>query len=137
MTLLIGTRNPYDGEPLAPHPPGCAGHRLWQMVSEVDPAITPDKYRALFVRTNIFDDPDYLIKLTKAISSKDSIVVFGDLAWRYLHLPRPATKLWPHPGVAKGVSWYFVPHPSGRNRWYNDPTNRRAVGELLTSLARL
>lgn len=27
--------------------------------------------------------------------------------------------------------WYFIPHPSGLNRWYNDPDNVRSAQLLL------
>jgi len=29
---------------------------------------------------------------------------------------------------------YYLPHPSGRNPWYNEPENRRVAATLLTNL---
>jgi hypothetical protein len=32
-------------------------------------------------------------------------------------------------------SWAILPHPSGRNLWYNDPENRKLAGAFMTELA--
>lgn len=29
------------------------------------------------------------------------------------------------------IIWYMVPHPSGKNSWYNDNKNREKVRELF------
>lgn len=34
-----------------------------------------------------------------------------------------------------GAVFYVLPHPSGRNRWWNDPENRRRAGRLIRDLA--
>ena len=39
-----------------------------------------------------------------------------------------------HPQVHRGVTVRLLPHPSGRNLWYNDPTNRLLAGMLLSEL---
>lgn len=33
-----------------------------------------------------------------------------------------------------GCPWVLVPHPSGRNLWYNNPVHRAAVGILLADI---
>jgi hypothetical protein len=39
-----------------------------------------------------------------------------------------------HPQEVVGCTWRQVPHPSGRNLWYNDPENRKVVELLLEEL---
>jgi hypothetical protein len=39
-----------------------------------------------------------------------------------------------HPQEAAGVTWRQIPHPSGRNLWYNEPENRKVVELLMEEL---
>lgn len=39
-----------------------------------------------------------------------------------------------HPQVAGGCTWRQVPHPSGRNMWYNDSDNKKVVELLMEEL---
>lgn len=39
-----------------------------------------------------------------------------------------------HPQMAGGCTWRQIPHPSGRNLWYNVPKNRETVAMLLEEL---
>jgi hypothetical protein len=39
-----------------------------------------------------------------------------------------------HPQMAGGCTWRQIPHPSGRNLFYNDPRNRETVAMLLEEL---
>lgn len=39
------------------------------------------------------------------------------------------------PGFPLPFSWAVLPHPSGRNLWYNDPRNRGLAREFMTELA--
>jgi len=39
-----------------------------------------------------------------------------------------------HPQQAMGCTWRQVPHPSGRNLWYNVPENVRVVELLMEEL---
>jgi hypothetical protein len=70
---------------------------------------------------------------------------FGTLAHMTPNVPymawfpengRPATG---YAGFKLGMSlpfhWAVLPHPSGRNRWYNDPANREAARAFMTELA--
>jgi hypothetical protein len=61
-----------------------------------------------------------------------TVVILGAEVWRVLGLKaRP-------PGtctIALGARYYFLPHPSGRNLFYNDEENRRMAGTLLRRLA--
>jgi hypothetical protein len=35
-----------------------------------------------------------------------------------------------------GATFWVLPHPSGLNRWWNDPENKRRAGDLVRDLAR-
>jgi hypothetical protein len=37
-------------------------------------------------------------------------------------------------GMALPFDWAVLPHPSGRNRWYNEPENERLAIEFLSAL---
>ncbi len=39
-----------------------------------------------------------------------------------------------HPQQAAGCTWRQIPHPSGRNRWYNEPKNVKVVELLMEEL---
>ena len=39
-----------------------------------------------------------------------------------------------HPQVIGGSTWRQIPHPSGRNLWFNDEQNRLLVSMLLEDL---
>jgi hypothetical protein len=129
--LLVGMTNPYVRmdkftEALYPAPEGCTGWRLWQMISEVS-GISRDQYVEKFSRTNL-DEPD----LDEKVEASTVIIPLGRVAWGHFRLPAKARPL---TGIHRsGKKFVLVPHPSGRNLWYNDPANRRAVGEFLSAL---
>jgi hypothetical protein len=69
-----------------------------------------------------------------------TVVVLGREVWRALGL-KPRTE----PGESfvgggggqrggKTVRWVYLPHPSGRNMWYNEEENRAYAGRLLADL---
>lgn len=41
---------------------------------------------------------------------------------------------WPFGGYSKDFTVAIMPHPSGLNRWYNDPVNRMRTEEFLREL---
>jgi len=148
--VLVGMNNPVSSDPahaLYPHPPGCTGHRLFSMLCAVRPATTRRDYLALR-RVNVLGQKRwsagearaaaYALRnslLTEAHSEPEgslTVVVFGQDAWRALLLPEHVPLVLPY---REGrVVWRRVPHPSGRNHWYNEPGNRVVVGLLLAEL---
>jgi len=133
--LLVGISNPYAGRPgfshveaLYPLPIGCTGHRVFSMLSEAG-NFTRQQYLAAFARTNL-DESDFRSKLERA----RTVVCLGATVWADLDLPSSVPLLgW---AVEDRRRYCRVPHPSGRNYWYNRPSNRAAVGALLADLAR-
>lgn len=59
-----------------------------------------------------------------------SVVLLGEQVRSAFAHPR----LLLHPQVIGGATWRQVPHPSGRNRWYNEVQNRELVAMILEDL---
>jgi hypothetical protein len=119
----VGLDNPHSDDPeeaLLPGVPGSAGHRLWQMSG-----IDLDVYMRVFRRVNARDNP--------TIEEGSRVVVLGQLAWEAMLAYRAPLFEWVD---HRGSLWIKVPHPSGRNLFYNDPMNRMRTGALLRELAR-
>jgi len=135
--VIIGMNNPHSTSKrmsLAPYPSRVAGHRLWSMLNSVRK--TPRaEYMRLTNRINLLNEYEWCpIRAKKASiglwdSLQDSrVLVLGQPTRNVLALPERPPLLWT---VSRGVRWCSVPHPSGLNRWYNDPVNCAAVGYRL------
>ena len=62
------------------------------------------------------------------------IVVLGRDVWTALKLPhKPAPR---HRVECFGSAWYYLPHPSGRNHYYNDALHRWWAGRFLADMVR-
>lgn len=137
--VLLGMNNPLSRNPrhaLWPSPPGCTGHRLLRLLQTRRPEVTSRDYLRGFDRMNILDGPWDVEKardVARALPSLlrgRTVVVLGDGPRRVLGLPRILV----HPHYDRGVTWRQLPHPSGRNRWYNDETCRALAATLLDEL---
>lgn len=134
--------NPVSSEPkhaLFPHPPGCTGHRLYEMLKSRVPDITMSKYLARFDRRNVvsmrvFDKQSALEgarKLdTEFFGSRRTVVLLGADTATAFGFPR----LLIHPQMIGGYTVRQIPHPSGRNLWYNSEENKMLVSMLLEDL---
>lgn len=129
--LLLGTDNPHSSDPraaLLPRPRGGAGHRLFVMSR-----MTWREYRNAFERRNSCD-------VTLEDLRDRTVVVLGRETWRRTRPLLGASA----PRVLDMFDRYFtgssiflmVPHPSGRNLWYNESRNRHRVTRLLRRLSR-
>lgn len=141
--VLIGMNNPLwrgaAGYELYPAPEGCTGHRLWRMLNERTGAFRRD-YLDTFDRRNLVTGNvgyDYDIAKSTADNifrefwgSGRVVVLLGEDVRRAFGHPR----LLLHPQVIGGCTWRQVPHPSGRNLWYNSQENRNLVAVLLEEL---
>ena len=126
--ILVGTDNPHSNNPrhaLAPYPDGCSGWRLWKMLSD-QCGMTKQEYLLAFSRTNLENISDV------DLGEGSVVVALGGDVRKYFGLE----KILVHPQVIRGVTFRCVPHPSGRNRFYNDPLARRLVGMMLEDLCR-
>jgi hypothetical protein len=139
-TIIIGMNNPLSTDPryaLFPAPEGCAGHRLWQMLQLAAPDLVRMDYINGFERMNLVTGPwsgragrDSAAELLRSgrLHSR-RVILLGTEVWRAFSLPITVPACGTH--VAGTTEFTRVPHPSGRNLWYNDINNRRRVGRLL------
>lgn len=135
--LILGMNAPRGGEPLLPTCPNSAGRRLWDLSG-----LSLEDYVSLFERDNVLRGKQQW-SWKKARSSAQSVktevrgrhvIVLGRDVWRALDLPATAVAL---DTVTSGDSyWTLVPHPSGKNLWYNSIENRDRVREWFRNFAK-
>lgn len=145
--LIIGLDNPQSSDPrhaLFPHPKGCAGHRLYNMILEVDAYFDRAQYMSI-PKSNLFPCGRMPTKQKKgnltmaaqvliaSVQDTDKKVVLLGNEVRNAVFGDTLGKTWP---MAKfttlhGARFAWIPHPSGRNPFYNDTRNRRKIGRFL------
>lgn len=126
----MGLINPHPTEDLYIRPLGCSGHRLSLLFGKTD-----EEYLTAFDRRNLLtsmeDNPAEAAERFKSTLEKgDQVVLLGEAVRRSLDLP----KMLIHPLTVDGITYRQIPHPSGRNRFYNDPALKFLVGDMLKSL---
>jgi len=140
--VLVGMNNPLSSEPahaLFPHPAGCTGHRLYEMLKSRVPHVTRREYLDVFDRRNVVSAMSYDREEARLGASRlyleffgsgRTVVLLGAETVAAFGLPR----LLLHPQENGGCTWRQIPHPSGRNLWFNDEKNRTLVAMLLEDL---
>lgn len=128
--LLLGTDNPHGSNPraaLLPIPRGGAGGRLLDLSG-----MGWREYRRRFERRNVCD------LMVQDLEDRVVVVLGRETlrGLRRLDPGVPATMGWFDRYFKKtGCYFVLVPHPSGRNRFYNESRNRYRVRRLLRRLA--
>jgi hypothetical protein len=140
--VLIGMNNPVSSNPahaLYPHPVGCTGHRLFEMLQSRIPTCKRHEYLSAFDRRNVVPhrvwDKQTAVEGAHKLEqefwgSGRTIVLLGADTVAAFGIPR----LLVHPQIIGGSTWRQIPHPSGRNLWYNDEQNKLLVSMLLEDL---
>ena len=134
---VLGLNNPQGNPPLSVDPPGGTGDRLWRMINEAGGVSAEDWLKGT-QRANLLSDPvlprDYKSAanrrgeyLATLIASRTVIVLGQVVATPVGHTEPPL--VW-----NKERNWVMIPHPSGRNMFYNNPVHRAAVGALLNDV---
>lgn len=127
--LLLGLDNPHSDDPraaLLPRPAGSAGWRLFKLSK-----MTWSQYRRAFDRANVVDVVDQ-----SDVWRDRTVLVMGREAWRVLQLPVGKSRLFDRFFTPDGrTKFILIPHPSGRNHFYNTSQNRHRVTRLLRRLA--
>ena len=157
--LLVGLHNPLSPEPefaLYPLPERGTGGRIADMLR---PDFTRSEYLRAFDRVNLLEHDErvsgkeYAARLQRArvrliehvvAGRYQTLVLFGADVWGAVApVARPARPQWLRwdnlDVVDRGVGWRVrfltLPHPSGRNLWYNNSANRAAASRALRELA--
>lgn len=141
--ILIAMNNPISSRPehaLFPAPAGSSGHRLFRMVA-ARTEINRAQYTHGFRRMNLWPEtawdkkaamaagPDVWAALSREHSR---VLVFGVEVRKALGMPDDTPEaMW---CTRDGVRWAWLPHPSGRCHWYNEPNNKLAAELLLEEL---
>lgn len=129
-TVLLGMNAPTGTEPLGLFSPNGAGRRLLLLSG-----MTEADYEETFERRNVLDARGWLMRRARRAAGRvrselagRTVVVLGLQAWAALGLPRtPPYRL----REENDTRWFLIPHPSGRNLYYNDPGNRRRARRFL------
>lgn len=136
--IILGMNNPKSGDPdkvlLPTDEPGSAGNRLWSMSGR-----TEAEYLLAFERRNLlsilsWDRASATVAASNFLSTiQDGQVVIGlgKEVWQALIR---AGLLQKKMRRERGIRFYFIAHPSGKNLHYNDPKNRAEVRSLLRRL---
>lgn len=147
--LLVGLDNPQSTDPryaLFPAPEKCTGWRIWKFINEADPNFTKAMYQRI-TKTNLFPVGPAPKKISFAHGYAGAVlrVQLASQARRVILLGNqvrdsvmaPDTQEMPDmmefvglPGSGMTV-YAWIPHPSGRNHFYNDAKSRRKVANWL------
>lgn len=134
--LLVGINNPLSDDPehaLYPYPPNCTGARVHRLLMPM----TRSEYLNTFDRTNMVEGALWTAKRARdnvarirALMSGRRSVLLGAEVHRALGFAKLARLRWHKLDDARFI---LLPHPSGRNHWYNDRYNAAAARRALTS----
>lgn len=145
--VLVGMNNPYGTDPryaLYPLPRRATGHRLYEMLCDAVPEATMRDYVDRFDRRNLLFGA-----WSDARAGESAPALWRSLAGRRVCvlgaklrdlLPVSPPNGWPlglwlteYPGA---TSYAWLPHPSGLNRAYNDPSVWDAASACLGCMYR-
>lgn len=124
--LLLGIDNPHSANPraaLLPRPPGSAGGRLLAMSG-----MPWSEYRLAFDRVNACDVRAHQ---TQAVLGDRWVLILGRQAWRMVRMLGDGVFFREEFSRELCSTVVLVPHPSGRNHFYNEEKNRERLGALL------
>lgn len=127
--IVLGIDNPYPGEALAPDVPGSAGWNLWKLSD-----VPREEYMEKLDRRNLmvkWVDTECRAAgqaFRESMAPGAKVIVLGRVVKTALALPNPVIV---HPCMVDGVEYRVIPHPSGRNLFYNHPANRMMIRMLL------
>jgi hypothetical protein len=154
--LLIGLDNPHSRNPyhaLLPMPDGATGDKIVQLIAAVIDGYTARDYLRDFGRLNLY--PGEAARSGKGATATDRLLArhcvriiaegkYSDvvLLGKRVQVAFSDFVVFSHQverhevfGTGFTADFYALPHPSGRNIWYNDEANRARAGRILKSLS--
>lgn len=140
---LVGENNPYGHEArfaLYPWPQGCSGYRLCFNILRM----TEEQYLASFERRNLLAQDRWSAPAARAaandllgeITDGDALVLCGAKVAKAFGARYEPLSDEVHAAASLKISWreVVVPHPSGLNRAWADPTLAPRVREKVLAL---
>lgn len=134
LVVLVGEA---PGAPGYPEPlPPCSrvGRKLANLAN-----LSEERYARAFDRVNVFDRPmqgwdareaqDRARRIIDLVRHR-RVVLLGRRVARAFRISAE----WFEEVRCWNTEWYVMPHPSGRNLWYNDPRNTKEAREFLSDL---
>jgi hypothetical protein len=148
--LIVGLDNPQSSDPryaLFPHPSGCAGHRLMSMMQEVSEQIRQRDYINI-PKSNLFscgrmpkkNKNGFLLMAATTLTmsmegSNQKVILLGNEVRNAVLGKKIGESLREMTFVKLlGCQYAWIPHPSGRNQYYNDTRRRRKIGRFLVEV---
>lgn len=158
--IIVGLYNPYSdqvNDALVPYPDASAGGRLFSMLNKIDisyldhRAFNASAHKSVYVqrldRRNLCHElhGGRTQRLFARMAANEMLLTFPDGATVIL-LGREVFSAFNsclgnqlqltliHPQVADGITWRWLPHPSGRSQIYNSPVMRTLAGLLLADV---
>ena len=141
--MLVGLDNPLSNNPedaLVPWPVGCSGHRILQLLQTVDPTYSDLQYLADFERRNLYHYPASK-KLSNQIRAWERlyatlkvntvVIGLGSVVRDAMGLRGTRPMSFGQSNTSGHLLTGWMPHPSGRNHFYNPPEIKRQAGEFL------
>lgn len=133
--------SPHPAHALFPSPPNCTGARVHAMLAARTGA-TREDYLKGFDRFNVMVgewDAQKAASFGRELWTRlagRAIVLLGQEVLRTVGQHEKATAPIPPLRWASGGGrgWILLPHPSGRNHWYNTPANKLGAELLLEEL---
>lgn len=128
--VIIGMCNPQGNPPFWHEPANGSGARLLAASG-----LTVDEYLSAFIRLNVLDEPEW--DPHKARLRGPSI--WREIQWHPVIVCGRETAhalglRASEPLVRQPPEWWFLPHPSGRSRWWNDDACVAVASFLLAEL---
>jgi hypothetical protein len=128
--LIIGEAPSNDGAPLE----GQVGATIAEYAG-----ISIEEYLARTERHNLFPQPILIwhdgqarqnaIDIWPSLIGRTTLLLGRNVTLAFGLHPPDLSLTWKHPN--EDVEIAMLPHPSGRNRWWNDPENRSAARRFL------
>ena len=135
--MIVGDNpgNHTGDNPLYPYPIGCAGYRLWQMTD-----LSLAQYRAL-EKVNLFgsetekreQNTTNARTMWLKVAMYKKVLLLGEAVRKSMC---PDSQAFDMIETLSGLTVYCLPHPSGRNRVWNDAENVHRAVALLRDFTR-
>jgi hypothetical protein len=157
--IIVGLHNPYSslaGDALVPYPDTSAGGRLFAMLNKIDISVLgrrgfnasahKSSYVASLDRRNLCHElhGGRTQRALARTAANEMLLTFPEGATVILLgrevflafnacLDNQLQMMLVHPQVVDGITWRWLPHPSGRSTAYNSPVTRTLAGMLLAN----